>query len=729
MRDRSKEINMLNETLQIMKQGFYKKNGKRVKLKLSPKKMRKIQVYLPGDVYRCAEDPNFSKPFVLGRCGYGCENVDSFTLARERVTHTYLYENDEPKILVLNMANPVHPGGGVRNGARAQEEDLCRCSSLLLSLESREAGKYYDYNKRLNTYMGSDALMITPQVEIIRDSNGELLDETVIVSVLTAAAPMVSRGLGGMSNAEYEDMVFNRITCMLKCVAYLGYRNLVLGAWGCGAFANDARTISDLFYKALKELKYNRLSENDLFRRIDFAVLDRSEEQYNFKEFYRNFTSDNFYRDENQEEYDRVAERIRETEVNLDKIRGCLIGGAAGDALGYPVEFLSEEQIFSRFGEKGITEYELDCKSGKALISDDTQMTLFTANGLLVGDTRGCMRGIQSDPRVYVSAAYQDWLRTQEVSFEESRNQPFGYLQNCTSWLADVPELYNRRAPGNTCLSALKMQREFGGYIGDCIKMPQNKSKGCGGVMRVAPLALCYNVSNIEWLDEEGAQIAAITHGNSLGYMPAAVLTHIIERLVFDEEKATLKEIVEDAGDTVARIFSNDKHIKELTELIDLAISLSENDEDDLSNIHRLGEGWVAEETLAIAIYCALRYQDDFSAGIIAAVNHKGDSDSTGAVTGNILGALLGYDAIEDKWKTNLELFDVIIEMADDLCHGCHISEFSHYEDPDWGRKYLYMQWKDEPRSLDVDGMTMGEFIQSPGFYEMNKMLKDGELY
>lgn len=728
MRDRSKEIKMLNETLQIMKQGYYEKNGKRVKLKLSHNEMREIQVYLPDDVYRRAEDPDFNRPFVLGRCGYGCENVDSFTLARERVTHTYLYENDEPKILVLNMANPVHPGGGVRNGARAQEEDLCRCSSLLLSLESREARKYYDYNRRLNTYMGSDALMITPQVEIIRDSNGELLDETVIVSVLTAAAPMVSYGLEGMSNAEYEDMVFNRITSMLKCIAYLGYKNLVLGAWGCGAFSNDARVISNLFYKALKELEYNGLREKDLFRRIDFAVLDKTAEQYNFNEFYRNFTSANFYREENQAEYDRAQERIKETEVNLDKIRGCLVGGAAGDALGYSVEFLSEDQIFSRFGENGITEYELDYKSGKALISDDTQMTLFTANGLLVGDTRGCMRGIQGNPRGYVAMAYQDWLRTQEISFDESRNLSREYMRNCISWLADVPELYSRRAPGNTCLSALKMQRKSGGYIEDYINEPQNNSKGCGGVMRVAPLALCYNTSDIERLDEEGAQVAAITHGHSLGYMPAAVLTHIIERLVFDEEKATLKEIVEDARDTVAGIFSNDKHIVELTELIDLAISLSENGDDDLVNIHRLGEGWVAEETLAIAIYCALRYQDDFSAGIIAAVNHKGDSDSTGAVAGNIFGALLGYDAIEDKWKTNLELFDVIVEMADDLCHGCQIGEFSHYEDSDWERKYLHMKWKDEPGPLDVDEMTMGEFIQSPGFYEMNKMLRDGEV-
>lgn len=92
----------------------------------------------------------------------------------------------------------------------------------------------------------------------------------------------------------------------------------------------------------------------------------------------------------------------------IDQIRGCLLGGAAGDALGYPIEFMSEKAIFSRYGKKGITRYELDPKLGKALISDDTQMTLFTANGLLAGETRSKMRGIAGPPRNYVAKAYQD---------------------------------------------------------------------------------------------------------------------------------------------------------------------------------------------------------------------------------------------------------------------------------------------------------------------------------
>ncbi len=212
--------------------------------------------------------------------------------------------------------------------------------------------------------------------------------------------------------------------------------------------------------------------------------------------------------------------------------------------------------------------------------------------------------------------------------------------------------------------------------------------------MRVAPLALDYPHHEIEELDWEGAQIAAITHGNSLGYMPAAVLVHVLNRIVFSAERetVTLKEIVIEARDTVAKLFAEDQNISKLTDMINYAISLSENEKSDLDNIHALGEGWVAEETLGISLYCAMRHETDFSAGIIAAVNHNGDSDSTGAGTGNILGALLGYKAIDEHWKQRLELSDVILELADDLCHGCQISEYGNYKDPEWEAKYLHMR-------------------------------------
>ena len=133
---------------------------------------------------------------------------------------------------------------------------------------------------------------------------------------------------------------------------------------------------------------------------------------------------------------------------NLDKYRGCLIGGAAGDALGYAIEFSDEEDIFKKYGDTGITEYEL--ADDVAEISDDTQMTLFTANGLLLGTTRGMTRGIMGSYASYAYYCYKDWLRTQTSEYPVDREKPYAY-----TWLINIPELFSRRAPGNTCLSAI----------------------------------------------------------------------------------------------------------------------------------------------------------------------------------------------------------------------------------------------------------------------------------
>ncbi|MEI3218788.1 MAG: ADP-ribosylglycohydrolase family protein [Lachnoclostridium sp.] len=239
----------------------------------------------------------------------------------------------------------------------------------------------------------------------------------------------------------------------------------------------------------------------------------------------------------------------------MDKIRGSLAGGAVGDALGYAVEFWGEEQIFSKYGERGITEYELDSFTGKALISDDTQMTLFTANGAPCGRYT---RSNERDPGLAKTLCYtgiSGLALYAGVSLHKQKIQDRRGNYSCRSWLADVPELYSSRAPGNTCLSALSAQKNGKGFVNDYVKEPQNQSKGCGGIMRVAPVALNYKHMEMGTLDMEGAQIAAITHGHSLGYMPAAIVTHIINHIVFGEEKKTLKNIVIEARDKVAEIF------------------------------------------------------------------------------------------------------------------------------------------------------------------------------
>lgn len=364
------------------------------------------------------------------------------------------------------------------------------------------------------------------------------------------------------------------------------------------------------------------------------------------------------------------------TDIRLDWVRGCLFGGAAGDALGYPVEFMDETHIRARFGPDGITEYVPDPKTGKALVSDDTQMTLFTVTGCLRADTRLTLRGIAAPPHAYVLEHYLDWLRTQEVSHEMRKAELDAMREGerCShSWLADEPRLYSRRAPGRTCISSLRAHRD--GNEPCLLRNPTNGSKGCGGVMRVAPVGLYYVGSgrNMAMVDHEGAEVAALTHGHSLGWMPAAVLVHIVNRLVYPHDTLgpkSLHDIVLEACGTVAEIFPDNPHTGTLVSIVRRAVDLADGGKPDSECIREIGEGWVAEETLAIAVFCALRHENDFSAGIVAAVNHSGDSDSTGAVTGNILGARLGYGAIPRKWKTDLELADIIMELADDLRHG-----------------------------------------------------------
>lgn len=336
---------------------------------------------------------------------------------------------------------------------------------------------------------------------------------------------------------------------------------------------------------------------------------------------------------------------------NEDYFRGCLIGGAIGDALGAPVEFLRHAEIERRYGRGGIRELEPG-PSGKAKITDDTQMTIFTAEGILRAAARGNRRGICHPPTA-VFYAYQRWLLTQgypEVEQNALANK---------SWLLNVKELFAIRAPGNTCLRALK-SRKMGS-----LAEPINNSKGCGGVMRVAPAGLFYCGEDAFRM---GAEFAALTHGHPSGFLSAGVLAYLVAAMIGGAE---LEAAIEQALVILGSYAGHD----ECTQALEQAVALARADCPDLEAVTRLGEGWVGEETLAIAVYCALKYRDDFKKALIAAVNHSGDSDSTGAVTGNILGAYLGLSRLPAGWVEKVELKEVLLQLADDLLTGYEDSE------------------------------------------------------
>ena len=311
--------------------------------------------------------------------------------------------------------------------------------------------------------------------------------------------------------------------------------------------------------------------------------------------------------------------------ASLAQYEGCLLGLALGDALGAPVEFLQLEQILVDYGTEGICGLEPWREFRAGFFTDDTQMSLATA--------RGCIDA-------YLSLRHgESWRPTQAV------------YRRYLGWLRSQDNPYMNRAPGATCLWSLRTGR-MGTF-----KTPLNKRKGCGGVMRTAPAGLAFPPGQAF---QYGAEFAAITHGHPSGYLPAGVLADFVARLVEG------KSIDSCLDATVRELKKWPKHEETLT-LLEKALALSAAVETPRDAIEQLGEGWVGEEALAISVFCAARFPDDWETGVLAAVNHSGDSDSTGCITGAILGVALGVDAMPQSWLEQLESSSGIRALADDL--------------------------------------------------------------
>ena len=188
--------------------------------------------------------------------------------------------------------------------------------------------------------------------------------------------------------------------------------------------------------------------------------------------------------------------------------------------------------------------------------------------------------------------------------------------------------------------------------------------------MRVAPLGI-FNEDPVQ-AAQNAAEAAAITHTHPLGFISAAVLAFLVSTFAHRDNPQVAKDDFKEAllacYTMLKEKFSEFKEDVEVQiALLKQAIDLAESGEKDLDSVLLLGEGWVGEETIAIAVYCTCKHLDDFDAAVRAAVNHGGDSDSTGAVTGNLIGSIVGFNRIDTRWIKNLELADVILEMADDL--------------------------------------------------------------
>ena len=315
--------------------------------------------------------------------------------------------------------------------------------------------------------------------------------------------------------------------------------------------------------------------------------------------------------------------------VSEHQVHACLLGGAIGDALGAEIEFWHLSRIRDRF-PKGLQ--DLPPHAGRVgAITDDTQMTLFTAEGLIRAAVRQDERGICHPPSV-IHHALLRWLATQGV-------QP-GMDIDSTGLIRDQ-RLHAQRAPGNTCLSALRATRQFGAAA-------RNESKGCGTIMRVAPVAFVAQ----ERIRELALETSALTHGHRTGQEAAAAWALILAELARDVDP-------EDAAIRVVDSFG-----AETANSIRAALTAPRDAKPE--TVESLGGGWVAEEALAIALYACLCARD-FQHGLQIAVTHGGDSDSTGAIAGNALGLLFPDQVQSHRWSAQVECGDLIRDISHDL--------------------------------------------------------------
>lgn len=286
---------------------------------------------------------------------------------------------------------------------------------------------------------------------------------------------------------------------------------------------------------------------------------------------------------------------MNEKKINIIK------AGAIGDAFGYNVEFQSWEHIKITYGGP-----LLFSNCDNYIASDDTQMTLFCLEALKENNVQN-NNNENILKRIY--EYFLDWNTTQYSEIELRKE------------FSKQKELHKRQAPGNTCLTALGSGR-FG-----TMENKINDSKGCGGIMRVAPIAfLNRDLDDIIYL---GCMQAAITHGHPEGYLSSGFFAGLIYLGIkgYDFDTA-YKEV----KDKIIKYKDNEKFINYLDK-IEKKFVIEFNSPNDMTE--EIGEGWTGETALGLAMY-AFKQSKSFEHAIVIATNHRGDSDSTASMAAQL---------------------------------------------------------------------------------------------
>lgn len=312
----------------------------------------------------------------------------------------------------------------------------------------------------------------------------------------------------------------------------------------------------------------------------------------------------------------------------LQHLKEIILAGAIGDAVGYLIEFDSWNKIKTKYGNSGVQLKNLP--KDEWVVSDDTQMTLFCLDAITPYIGKKEIDLDEVNEKIY--KAYLDWNETQLYIFE----------MNLQSTLAKYEQLHSKEAPGRTCLEALRNKKM--GRMDRKI----NDSKGCGGIMRVAPIAfLDLSLSDTFKL---GAMQAAITHTHTEGYYSAGFFAGLLHCLMNNN---TIEESI---SKNIQELKSYPNHQNMLAYINKIIPHLNNDiilEHDNL--VKTIGAGWVGEEALGVALY-ALCKGVTFEKLIDISINHEGDSDSTGSLAAQLFAAKNG---LPPEWNNKYNMLNV----------------------------------------------------------------------
>ena len=342
---------------------------------------------------------------------------------------------------------------------------------------------------------------------------------------------------------------------------------------------------------------------------------------------------------------------------------GCLLGMAVGDAMGYTVDARSWQEICEDYGPNGLLGYDL--ANGCAEVSSYTQIGAYAANGLLLGITRGK----QAQFVKYIQVSMLEWAKRQQLPRDPERSY---------CWVCHVPALRRRHCRDIRMVDELRLQR-FG-----TPENPRNSNGNPGSLMAAAVLGLAYDPKQMDLntLTLLGAEAVATTHGATDAFLSGAVLSNIIARIAQDPKKDLKEQFLNAIEDMDSQLRATIPAASQLAAR--LKLHLSKPAAETQADMEAL-QCDRADQCLMGAMYACLVSNDDFDTAMITAVNHSGKSAAVGAITGAILGAKQGMEALPDFYLENLEVVEVLQELAKDLSQG---SPTMGLFDDDWDQKY-----------------------------------------